>query len=62
METKSDSNEVDSGGGNDEIDKSASEQQSNGCLAKKFSCNGRNGRGMVSQSELSASLDDCQQF
>lgn len=50
METKSDSNEVDSGGGSDEIDKSAAEPSSigNGSARKSIS-NGRNDRGMVSR-------------
>lgn len=53
MEAKSDSNEVDSGGGSDDIDKSVSEKQPVSAPAgfasrKKSISNGRNDRGMVS--------------
>lgn len=52
MEAKSDSNEVDSGGGSDELDKSASEKvQPNGganVARKKSISNGKCDRGMVS--------------
>lgn len=62
MDTKSDSNDVDSGGGSDEIDKSANHKHCNGNLARKSSCNGKIDRGMVSKEacELSTSLDLCQ--
>jgi hypothetical protein len=48
MDNKSDSNEVDSGGGSDEIDKSANYKHCNGNLGRKSSCNGKIDRGMVS--------------